>query len=865
MNIKSRKLLSILLTLALALGLSAAFPGPAQAALPTPVRPALPLERPGLGGGTLIAAGYEHTVGLKADGSVLAVGSNDDNQLDVSTWTNIVAVAAGGWNTVGLKEDGTVLAVGRDNNSQLNVSGWTDIVAVAAGALHTVGLKAGGTVLAVGSNTYGQLDVSGWTDIVAVAAGAYHTVGLKADGSVLAVGSNVDCQLDVSTWTDIVAVDAGGLYTVGLKVDGTVLAVGSNTYGQLNVSGWSDIVAVAAGDYHTVGLKADGTVLAVSLNDYGQCDTQSWHLREGAAIFPSVLPGTYSAPFQLQFSSAPGGYELYYTTDGRDPKTAGLTYLSGINIYKTTTIRAISKLNGLFGPEYTFTYIISPALTANYPGGSYNDPFALTLTSAIGYYNIYYTTGGSDPRISGLPYDGAIDIHKTTTLKAAPVYIEGGVEAWGAVTTFEYVFPAVSLSVTPSGGTYGQVLTVTINCNIGSYAVYYTLNGGEEILYTKPFVLDADAELTAMAKSGGIIMGYPVTENYAFTGLAYVTASPAPGEYGGPISVALTSSNPMFSDIYYTLDGSAPYESGGLLYNGPISIEKTTTLKVTPKTPGASGQWGRTDTFAYVLPSGADIAIDLGEIGLTPPVAGAMPERAIRETPQYTGTVSWSAPAPPINPRTFAFDTVYTATITLTPKTGYTLDGVTADFFTVKGAAKVANAANSGLITAVFPATDPIPLTAVSIPYVSLTPPVAGAAPDKYIKETAQYTGEINWSGNPIVFDYETAYTATIILTPKAGYTFQGVAADFFIVDGAKAKNEAGSGKIEAVFPATGPKAAGLQGDVNGDGKVDATDLSMLISDFGKTGGYNPGSDINKDGKVDATDLSILLSNFGKS
>ena len=59
--------------------------------------------------------------------------------------------------------------------------------------------------------------------------------------------------------------------------------------------------------------------------------------------------------------------------------------------------------------------------------------------------------------------------------------------------------------------------------------------------------------------------------------------------------------------------------------------------------------------------------------------------------------------------------------------------------------------------------------------------------------------------------------------------------------------------------------AAAASGDVNKDGKVDATDLSMLISDFGKSGKdiTYPGSDVNKDGKVDATDLSILIANFG--
>ncbi|MGI6299754.1 MAG: hypothetical protein ACOX52_01640 [Verrucomicrobiota bacterium] len=48
------------------------------------------------------------------------------------------------------------------------------------------------------------------------------------------------------------------------------------------------------------------------------------------------------------------------------------------------------------------------------------------------------------------------------------------------------------------------------------------------------------------------------------------------------------------------------------------------------------------------------------------------------------------------------------ATITLTAKAGYTLTGVSENFFTVEGADTVSNAANSGVITAVFPATAPI-------------------------------------------------------------------------------------------------------------------------------------------------------------
>ena len=86
--------------------------------------------------------------------------------------------------------------------------------------------------------------------------------------------------------------------------------------------------------------------------------------------------------------------------------------------------------------------------------------------------------------------------------------------------------------------------------------------------------------------------------------------------------------------------------------------------------------------------------------GVTVPVVGETPVTAITEGKQFTGTVTWS---PEVS--TFAASTVYTAAITLTPKVGYKLDGVAANFFTVAGATSVSNGANSGVVTAVFPAT----------------------------------------------------------------------------------------------------------------------------------------------------------------
>ena len=223
-----------------------------------------------------VSAGGEHTVGLKADGTVVAVGYNGYGQCDVSDWQDIVAVSAGGDYTVGLKADGTVVAVGFNNDCQCDVSDWQDIVAVSAGIWHTVGLKADGTVVAVGWEHNGECDVSGWQDIVAVSAGVTHTVGLKADGTVVATGYNLFGECDVSGWQDIVAVSAGAEYTVGLKADGTVVAVGKNAFGECDVGNWQDIVAVSAWGYYTVGLKADGTVVEAGMSEYGQWDVSGW-------------------------------------------------------------------------------------------------------------------------------------------------------------------------------------------------------------------------------------------------------------------------------------------------------------------------------------------------------------------------------------------------------------------------------------------------------------------------------------------------------------------------------------------------------------------------------------------------------------
>jgi fructan beta-fructosidase len=93
---------------------------------------------------------------------------------------------------------------------------------------------------------------------------------------------------------------------------------------------------------------------------------------------------------------------------------------------------------------------------------------------------------------------------------------------------------------------------------------------------------------------------------------------------------------------------------------------------------------------------------------------------------------------------------------------------------------------------------------AVSVAAIAgVTPPVTGATPVSTITDTTEYTGNIAWSGTPGTFAASTTYTATITITPKVGYTLTDVIKDYFTVEGATATNDAGSGVITAVFPAT--------------------------------------------------------------
>ena len=100
----------------------------------------------------------------------------------------------------------------------------------------------------------------------------------------------------------------------------------------------------------------------------------------------------------------------------------------------------------------------------------------------------------------------------------------------------------------------------------------------------------------------------------------------------------------------------------------------------------------------------ANVITDLSGLSITAPVAGEAPQSSIPETDTYTGIITWMPAA-----ETFAPGTPYTATITLTPKSGFTFAQGALPELSVQGATGVIPlTSNDGNYVAmiVFPATE---------------------------------------------------------------------------------------------------------------------------------------------------------------
>ena len=244
-------------------------------------------------------------------------------------------------------------------------------------------------------------------------------------------------------------------------------------------------------------------------------------------------------------------------------------------------------------------------------------------------------------------------------------------------------------------GTYAPGITFAVDSSTRIWLLVTAQDGTTKGYYWIIVSVAAPADLLAAGVTGFVapvtgaspIAVGALTANAATYTKTSLSWAPADNPYHAATAYTATVVLTSAAGYKFPAGGiAAPTADGG----GTVSAGVTAGGNVS----------GNTLTFDVLFPVTAATISTAAIAGVTAPVTGATPVTTITATDQYTGTVTWAPTSSP-----FAGGTVYTATITLTPKAGYTLTGVAENFFTVAGTTSDTNPAGSGVVTAVFPVT----------------------------------------------------------------------------------------------------------------------------------------------------------------
>ena len=278
---------------------------------------------------------------------------------------------------------------------------------------------------------------------------------------------------------------------------------------------------------------------------------------------------------------------------------------------------------------------------------------------------------------------------------------------------------------------YSSGGSITISSNTTLYAVWKKISTFETNEFTQPLAItgwtygETANTPTAVAKYGTIKYTYSNTADGTYTekvptnaGTHYVKATvEETADYSGLESNAFefvikkkTLTNDNITDIADQTYTGGEIKPAIEVKDGDKTLVLDTDYTVTyDNNTNASDEAkvtveiisnnyaGTLEKTFTILPKTINTAITQ----LTAPVKNEVPQTEI-ETDEYTATVVWS---PGVTEK-FVYNTVYTATITITPKTNYTVKGIAKNGYTVSGAETVTNEADSVTVKVVYPATE---------------------------------------------------------------------------------------------------------------------------------------------------------------
>lgn len=333
----------------------------------------------------------------------------------------------------------------------------------------------------------------------------------------------------------------------------------------------------------------------------------------GQVAQPLIIPGTgsYEGPQSVTISCSTPGATIYYTTNGNTPlittwpNSFTKIYSGPFQVLQSTTVKAIAVASGLSNSAQAIANLVitSPGICAtptfNPPSGTYSTLQLVAISSTPGS-SIYYTTNGNNPLLTTpnsftLLYSGPISVSKTMQIKAIAVK-EGLLNSAMATANYQFSSPAVvqPVQVSPGSGSYPGPLSVSMTCPTEGAQIYYTTNGNSPrfdvpnsftILYTGPFLLNANTTVKAVAVKAGLANSTTQTVSFTITSAqacAAPTFSPPPGTYGTGQLVTLSTATEG-ADIYFTTNGNVPRldvpNSFTIKYTSPFLVSKNTTVR----------------------------------------------------------------------------------------------------------------------------------------------------------------------------------------------------------------------------------------------------------------------------------------------
>lgn len=582
-----------------------------------------------------------------------------------------------------------------DTVGGVTISGGTVTINGDVGITAAITIK--GDVTFTGGGTLNRMSTSG--NLIKVESGSLTLGNVTIDGN------------------DVIISDSGAVAAINMA-DGTVIMNdGAKITNHKRTSGYGPAVYMAGGNFKMKG----GTISGCESRNYGGAiylDGGSFEMNGG------IIENN-----KTTLSSAGYGGGAFYVREATLIINDGLIQNNSSNsggaIYNTsfgTTIinGGVIKGNTAVGDSPSGSAIFHSCKTTGEAtlqiGGNANinvgnDIYLMSNTSATKYVEITSSIknplilaieGESEGRVIAAAVDGVVltynDMAKIGVSNSSyALKLEDNkiklTQTSSGVTTFPVYlgYDANNGTNAPDGSSAeivaGNSATFTISDSVPTRTGYNFLGWATNKDATSAeyssggsITISSNTTLYAVWKKISTFETNEFTQPLAITGWTYGEKANTPTAVAKYGTIKYTYSNT--ADGTYTEE--VPTNAG--TYYVKATVEETADY---------SGLESNAVEFT-ILPKTINTAITQ----LTAPVKNEVPQTEI-ETDEYTATVAWS---PEVTDK-FGYSTVYTATITITPKANYTVKGIAENGYTVSGAQTVTNEADSATITAVYAAT----------------------------------------------------------------------------------------------------------------------------------------------------------------